>query len=183
MMKILFLGYNQKQTGLINFLKKRNHKIFWSNDRDINTSKHDLIISFGYRYIMPVEKLNEAKRPIINLHISYLPFNKGAHPNFWSHYENTKTGITIHEIDKGIDTGNIIYRKNIKIDDALTLKESHALLLNKIELLFKKNITEIEEGSYKTIPTKLKGTYHQKKDLPDWVSWDLTIKEVKKRGK
>lgn len=181
-MKILFLGYNEKQTGLINFLKKRNHEVFSSNDKDIITSKYDLIISYGYRYLIPIEKINEAKRPIINLHISYLPYNKGAHPNFWSHYENNETGITIHEIDQGIDTGKIIYRKKIKINDALTLKESHTLLLNEIEILFKDNIVEIEEGSYKTTSSKLKGTFHRKKDLPNWVSWDLTIKEVKDRG-
>ncbi len=38
---------------------------------------------------------------------------------------------------KGIDTGNIIYRKSIKIDNALTLKESHALLLMKLNYYLK----------------------------------------------
>ena len=56
------------------------------------------------------------------------------------------------------------------------------MLLNEIEILFKDNIVEIEEGSYKTTSSKLKGTFHIKKDLPNWVSWDLTIKEVKDRG-
>ena len=57
--------------------------------------------------------LKQLQIPIVNLHKAYLPYNKGAHPNFWSFAENTPSGITIHVIDSGIDTGNIIYRKFI----------------------------------------------------------------------
>ena len=43
------------------------------------------------------------KRPIVNLHISYLPFNRGSHPNYWSFVENTPKGVSIHEIDEQIE--------------------------------------------------------------------------------
>ena len=48
--------------------------------------------------------------------MSYLPYNRGAHPNFWSFVNNTVKGVTIHEIDQGIDTGKIILQKSIKFD-------------------------------------------------------------------
>ena len=48
--------------------------------------------------------------------MSYLPFNRGAHPNFWSFVDNTPSGVSIVEIDKGIDTGPVIYKKKIKFD-------------------------------------------------------------------
>lgn len=48
--------------------------------------------------------------------MSYLPYNKGTHPNYWSFIENTPKGVMIHEIDKGIDTGNIIVQKKIKLN-------------------------------------------------------------------
>ena len=38
------------------------------------------------------------------MHISYLPFNRGAHPNYWSFKDNSPKGVTIHFIDNGIDT-------------------------------------------------------------------------------
>ena len=35
------------------------------------------------------------KGKIINLHISFLPFNRGYYPNLWSHQEGTPSGVTI----------------------------------------------------------------------------------------
>ena len=48
---------------------------------------YDLIISFGYKHIIKKEVISNSNIPIINLHISYLPWNKGAHLNFWSFNE------------------------------------------------------------------------------------------------
>ena len=62
--------------------------------------------------------LNNIIIPIVNLHISYLPWNRGAHPNFWSFFDATPTGVSIHLIDKGIDTGPIIVQKKVKLDPA-----------------------------------------------------------------
>ena len=75
---------------------------------------YDLVISFGYRHILKKSLIKQYKAPIINLHISYLPWNRGSHPNFWSFYDNTETGVTIHLIvDDKIDAGPILYRKRV----------------------------------------------------------------------
>jgi len=42
-----------------------------------------------------------------------LPYNKGSHPNFWSFIENSPKGVSIHEIDEGIDTGKLIASKKL----------------------------------------------------------------------
>lgn len=57
------------------------------------------------------------KTPVLNLHISYLPWNRGANPNFWSFVENTKKGVTIHEIDEKLDKGKILLRKELEFDE------------------------------------------------------------------
>jgi len=178
-MKILFLGYKDHETQLIDFLKQRGHEVTWSDSKEISLTNYDLVISFGYRYIINSQKIQNIQRPIVNLHISYLPFNRGAHPNFWSHYEDTPCGVSIHEIDEGIDTGKIIYRKKIELEENESLQGSYAILLNSIESLFKENIEEIESYTYKTIQSDEIGTYHKASDLPKWVKWSLTIKEVK----
>ena len=97
-MEILFLGYNNKETKLINFLEKSGHSVVHSKEEIDDFSSFDLVISFGYKFIVKKTYLETLKRPILNLHISYLPFNKGAHPNFWSHFNNTPSGVSIHEI-------------------------------------------------------------------------------------
>jgi len=111
----LFLGYKKKQISLINFLKTKNFTI--KHYQKIPLFKlfkqSDFIISFGFRKIISENIIKKIKKPIFNIHLSYLPFNRGAHINFWSFIENTPAGVSIHKIDKGIDTGNIILRKKI----------------------------------------------------------------------
>ena len=90
---------------------------------------------------MPINKkiLKIAKRPILNLHISYLPCNRGSQPVFWSFVENTPKGITIHEINKEIDMGYIIFRKKYVFKKKnLTLKEAYLFLIKEIEKLYVK---------------------------------------------
>lgn len=189
-MRCLFLGYNQKKTEIIRLLKKNNCKVT-NISRKLKKSdvdKNDIYISFGYRKIISRDILKNLKRPIINLHLSYLPFNRGAHPNFWSFIDQTKHGVTIHEIDEGIDTGPIIYQKqirfNFKKNKNLTFKNTYQTLFNEIELLFKKNIKNIISKKYKKNPQKKQGTFHRKKDLPKKLkNWNSSIYYYKKKIK
>ena len=180
-MKCLFLGYNKKRTKLINFLKKKKIKVVNKNTallkRDLKT--FDIIISFGYRKIIPKNLIKECKRPIINLHMSYLPFNKGAHPNFWSFVNNTTKGVSIHEIDEGIDTGKIIYQKKIKFKKVknLTFQKTYNTLFREIEKLFIKNFHLILKRKYQLKKnTNLKGQTHYINSLPkNLKSWKVNI--------
>ena len=173
--KILFLGYDKNETCLHAFLKNNNCEVHHTNLKEIDTKNFDLVISFGYRYIIPKSQIISGA-PIINLHISYLPYNKGAHPNFWSHFENTPCGITIHIIDEGIDTGPYLYQKMIEFDTSkITFRESYNILINEIEDLFIQNFKEIINLEFKPFISKVNGTYHSFSDLPDNVDWDNII--------
>ena len=182
-MRCLFLGYNSNQTKLINFLKKKKISV---TNKEINSrikgiEKFDLIICFGYRKIIKSDFLRKIKRPILNLHMSYLPFNKGAHPNFWSFYDDTKKGVTIHEIDENLNTGPIIFQKEIKFNiqknKKITFEISYKILFLEIEKLFIKNYKSIILNNYrKKKNNKSKGKVHKKKDLPkDLESWNISI--------
>ena len=186
--KFLFLGYNKSKTKLINFLKKEkilvthlSRQITLKDLKDI-----DLIISFGYKKILNKTLLKKLKRPAINLHISYLPYNRGAHPNFWSFIDNTPKGVSIHEIDPGIDTGKIIFRKKIKINpykkNFSTFKKTHAYLINQVEKLFIKKFKKILTKKYKSFKQKGKNTYHLKSNLPvELKNWNTNIIKYKKQ--
>ena len=183
----LFLGYKKNHTSLINFLKKKNFII--KNYQKIPPlkifKKSDFILSFGFSKIISANIIKKLKKPIFNIHLSYLPFNRGAHPNFWSFIENTPAGVSIHEIDKGIDTGNIIFRKKINFNAGLnkfsTFKKTYNYLFLEAEKLFKKNFNKIYNKKYKKISNNLKGTFHYKKDLPKCLkSWNMKIFLAKK---
>ena len=183
MKKILFLGYSSKQTKIIDNLKEnKNNQIFNTKNKikskDIESI--NLVIVFGYRHIISQDILKKVKK-IINLHVSYLPYNRGAHPNFWSFAENTPSGISIHKVDEGIDTGNIIYQKLLDFElnknkKKLTFRKTFSTLISEIENLFMikaKNILNNEYDEYKQIGN---GTFHASNELPTILkSWDQNI--------
>ena len=183
--KIYFLGYSKKDTKLINFLKsKKQIKLIHLNNKNLTlkeASRADLIISFGYKKIIKKKILKIVKRPIINLHISYLPYNRGAHPNYWSFVEKTPKGVTIHEIDEKVDMGRIIKRKKIsfnKLDNPnnFTFQSTYNFLKNEIEHLFINKFDMILSNKYKTFKARGKGSYHKKSDLPkNFKNWNSKI--------
>ena len=178
---IYFLGYSKKKTSIIDYLiKKKYIKLIHLYNKELtknSVQKADLIICFGYRRLVKKKFLNLAKRPIINLHISYLPYNRGAHPNYWSFVENTPNGVSIHEIDEKIDKGRLIYQKKILFKNLKrhSFKSTYLILINEIEKLFKKKFNSILYKKYKTQSFKNKGTFHKKKDLPKSVKWNSNI--------
>ena len=173
--KVLFLKSNQTETELIKLLRSRGCDVDCFSEKNFKPDGYDLIISFGYRYIIPENIICNAPH-IINLHISLLPYNKGAHPNFWAHMDSTPSGVTIHLIDTGIDTGPYLYQKKINFDTKkLTFKESYQILKNEIETLFIKNIDEILNLEYKLYKYSGKGSFHNASDLPSGIDWDEII--------
>ena len=71
----------------------------------------DFIVSNGFGPIIKEPILTNFKEKIVNIHPAYLPHGRGIYPNFWSFFEGYPKGVTIHYIDAGIDTGNILLRK------------------------------------------------------------------------
>jgi methionyl-tRNA formyltransferase len=183
----LFLGYKKNQTSIIDFLKKKNFIII--NYQKIPPLKvfkqSDFILSFGFRKIISENLIKKIKKPIFNIHLSYLPFNRGAHPNFWSFIEDTPAGVSIHKIDKGIDSGNVILRKkiyfNINLNKFSTFKKTYNCLFIEAERLFKRNFNKIYKKKCKKILNNNKGTFHFKKNLPKWMkNWNMRISLAKK---
>lgn len=177
-MKILFLGYGRNETRLIDFLESIGHEVVHTSDKIYEKTilGFDWVISFGYRHIIPESVISSSNNPMVNLHISYLPYNKGSHPLFWALHDRTPIGITIHKIDKGIDTGDIYVQRLINIDQKTeTFKSAYEKLITEIENLFEENCYDI--FNFKIIATKQigEGTYHRSSDLPLIQSWEINI--------
>lgn len=178
--QVLFVGYDRTQTSVIDALIKHGCQVFHTEEKfSADDGQWDLIISFGYRHIFKPVLLDSLPCPIINLHIAYLPFNRGAHPNFWSFYDNTPAGVTIHLIDQGIDTGPILYQKAVDFEPQdQTFRQTYGRLVTQIELLFIANLNEIVSGNWTAKPQKGEGTLHYVKDLPSaFGGWDTLICE------
>ena len=173
----MFLGYDESKTRLISLVKEKNYLVEHSRYKNFNIQNVDLIVSFGYKFIIPENIIHSTKSDFVNLHISYLPWNRGAHPNFWSFYDDTPKGITIHLINKGIDTGDIIFQKEIKFNkNENTFQKTYIRLIYEIEELFLEKFEDILVGKYTRVRQKNKGTYHNKSALPKkFKNWDSNI--------
>ncbi len=84
----------------------------------------DYIILAGYMKIISPEIIKEFPNRIINIHPADTSFHQGLHGYEWA-CENMleKTKITVHFVNKGLDTGKVIGKKVVDISDCETLEE------------------------------------------------------------
>jgi methionyl-tRNA formyltransferase len=80
-------------------------------DNDFKLPTYGVSALFGH--VLPAELITKFSGGIINLHPSLLPQGRGAHPISWSIVEKQKQGISLHLIDKGLDTGALISQREI----------------------------------------------------------------------
>ena len=162
-MNILLLGPYRKD--LIDFLSSFGDEVVTREAPLDSDSKClcniDFIISYGYQHILKEDVLDKFSNKAINLHISLLPWNRGADPNLWSFLEDTPKGVTIHYIDYGIDTGDILAQQEVDYMPEDTLRTSYERLSKTIEELFRKVWPNIRSGNQKLISQPKEGTYHR----------------------
>jgi len=169
-MKILFLGY--EDSPLIEFLRKEGHRVIvtqnnlnseWG-DFLVKWKRFDFLISYGYQHLIRASTLAALPNRAINLHISYLPWNRGADPNLWSFIDGTPKGVTIHHMNEGLDKGDIIAQKEISFQGHQTLATTYKILHEEIQELFKENWPDLSTGKAPRIKQEGAGSYHKSAD-------------------
>ncbi|CAD7288043.1 Linear gramicidin synthase subunit A [Campylobacter majalis] len=184
MAKILYLSNDEE---LFEFLKSDNNELVQTMDdiseNFVKNEKFDFIISYRYLRILKEDVLRHFNQSAINLHISFLPYNRGVYPNLWSFVENTPNGVSIHYMSAGLDKGDIIAQKQIVFNpENETFLSSYNTLQSEIKGLFKKNWLKIKN---KTIKPKAQigiGSYHRYSDADYLLSlmpngWDTNVAE------
>jgi len=177
-MNILYLG-NLDNNNVIKYLNYNFTTKCLDRLININDIKNvDWIVSYGYKFILKSNIINNSLNPIINLHISYLPYNRGAHPNYWSFVDKTPKGVSIHKIDRGVDTGPIFIQKKVNYTKKDTLNSFYIKLKIEIERLFLDNFKKIILGEIKPSVQKGKGSFHRKSDLPKNLNWNINVNKL-----
>ena len=186
--KIIIFGYDKKTTKFYDYIKNKKKFIF-TFKKKININKNldefDLIVLYGYREIVNKFFIKKYYNKLINLHISYLPYNRGAHPNYWSWVNKTPHGITIHRVTSKVDAGDILFQKKINIQiKNMTFKKSYKLLRLEMDKFFSQKLLKIINNDFKLKKQKkIKKSLHKKKDLPKTIknNWNISIKEYLKK--
>jgi phosphoribosylglycinamide formyltransferase, formyltetrahydrofolate-dependent len=87
----------------------------------------DVIALAGYMRFIGEVLLHTYPNKIINLHPAYLPAFPGAHSIMDAYIAKAKySGVTLHYVDEGIDTGKIVYQEKLWIDQAWSFEEFEA---------------------------------------------------------
>jgi methionyl-tRNA formyltransferase len=140
--------------------------------KKLSSLKPDLIVSAGYWGILPVKLLEIAKIASVNFHGSLLPRHCGKHPVFWTlWYGDREAGITLHHMDEGIDTGDIVYVKKVKVLPEDTVPTLYDRIMNESMPLVDRLIQDATRGRLPCKPQPKKGYLYN----PDLTEQDLKL--------
>lgn len=180
-----------KEDQILKGLAKK-HNINYIKHKNINSpefleivSKYDcdLFVSMSFDQIFKNEVINLPKLKTINCHAGKLPFYRGRNVLNWVLINDEKEfGITVHFVDEGIDTGDIILQRTFEItddDDYSTLLdtahiECAKILYDSIKLIQKGEYQRIKQCSIHPV-----GFYCCiRQDGDEVIDWNQTSREI-----
>ena len=142
----------------------------------------DLIVVFGMSELLKGNILSIPKKGCINLHLALLPKYRGSHPIFWTFYNyDLNPGATVHYIDEGEDTGNIIYQESYDLPLGSTEEEMISLSSEIGFKLLKKSIFDIENNCAPSIKQSIESPTvrarqiktDEYKEVVNWKEWEI----------
>lgn len=101
-----------------------------SASETINLFTHyrpDILCVACFSLYIPRSILSIPRLGCLNVHPSLLPANRGPDPLFWTFHDgHHETGVTIHRMNEGLDTGPIISQEKITVPDGITYAQLEA---------------------------------------------------------
>lgn len=105
--------------------------------------------------------INSLPKGFINTHPSLLPQNRGKHFNFWALVEQAPFGVSLHSVDEGIDSGDIISQQSISYDWEDTGESLYLKAKEKMIDLFLETYPHLRVGKFSRHPQNLaNGSLH-----------------------
>jgi len=90
----------------------------------LEEEKIDLVVLAGYMFLLSQEFVHRFKNKILNIHPALLPSFKGTHGIKDAYRYGVKvTGVTVHFVDEGLDSGPIILQEAFPIDPDDSVEE------------------------------------------------------------
>ena len=141
----------------------------------VRAMEPDVIVVVAFGQIIPKEILDMAPHGCINVHASLLPAYRGAAPIQWAVLNGEKeTGVTIMRMDEGLDTGDVIAKVIVPLDE----KETSESLFDKLSAAGAKLLAEtlpsigdgtaVYEKQPEESPTAYAGMIKKQMGLIDW---------------
>lgn len=139
--------------------------------RQLAANPVGMLFSCNFGYLIPPEVLSLFTLPI-NLHMSHLPYNKGAFPNVWPILDGTPAGVTLHVMSEKFDDGPIIFQKEVEVTFRDTGESLYEKLVQASVELVKDSFLNIVNGNFSCKENR-GGTYHSEKEFFSLLKLDL----------
>jgi len=147
----------------------------------LREAEPDILISSTFSQILSAEVIRIPKVCGINVHASLLPDYRGPAPVFWALYERApKTGVTVHYLDTGIDTGNIIMQREIEIDPTDDIRSLEDKIAPLTADMIVDTVNLIKSGNAKGTPQPAKKKYYPRPKREDWKNFEKIMKSGRK---
>lgn len=178
-MEAVFLGLNDAGEEIYNWLNQRKDvevKALLTEQDQLDLIEEiqpEIVISAGFEHKVPEEIIEVPEKGIVNIHPSFLPYNRGSYPYIWPILEGTPAGVSIHYMTEGIDEGPVIDQMEVPVRPDDTAKDLYERLKRESVLLFKESWPEIKEGVKGLSQDLSKGQVHYRSDLDDFAEIDL----------
>lgn len=188
---ILLLTNNRNALAIYEWLRDRGENVELYSGRLSPEMLERLcpywVISYNYSHIVGADVIESLRGRIVNLHASFLPWNRGASPNFWSFVENTPKGVSIHFMDEGLDTGDLIAQEKMFFnEEEETFRSSYQTLNEQMIRLFCRVWPQLSEGKLVGRKQEGIGSIHTMKDFEtllggEPMDWDMNVAVFKRR--
>lgn len=124
-----------------------------SADELLELKSIDFIFSIQYHEILKERHIDCAKEIAINLHMAPLPEYRGCNQFSFAIIDNVKEfGTTLHVLESGIDSGDILFENRFPITENETVVTLHKKTTDASITLFENNIGSLINGNYSKTP-------------------------------
>jgi methionyl-tRNA formyltransferase len=118
----------------------------------------DLFLAAGYTGIFKAPLLAVPRLLTANFHASLLPAYRGLHPLFWAlHHGEKEAGITVHAVDEGIDTGDILYQAAVAVREGDTVTNLYERVMEQSLPLVARLVRDAAAGTVPRRPQPREG--------------------------
>jgi methionyl-tRNA formyltransferase len=138
----------------------------------------DALFSFSYLRILKSEILSIPRIGSFNIHFGYLPQHRGNLPLVYAMASNESfAGVTLHIMDEGIDTGDVVAQTKVPILKTDTAKDMYFKCVDAGIELFENALPKIAKEQFERVPQKVLekergNSYHPMKYPNDrWIDW------------
>ncbi|MCP4361794.1 MAG: hypothetical protein GY796_27600 [Chloroflexi bacterium] len=129
----------------------------------------DLICVSCFDQIVPPAILNLPRFGCLNLHPSLLPHFRGPSPLFWTlHAGQKETGVTVHFMDEGLDSGDIALQSGVTLPDGLSGAQVEQMTAERGGRLLLTAVKQLATGYLPRQPQPLGGSYQSSPQAEDF---------------